>query len=121
MFNFTDSSVNTSVILKHYISIGKQIGQINSHLVQNTVELQELSNEIKSAKKIWKNKCSCDHCYYTDVDSSDSNKNNDESGEDDTKQFDFPIENKIIFNDFNKQLETNPSYRNKLVSKLVLI
>lgn len=123
---FSDS-LQVSVVEKYFISISKQIGQLNSLLVQNIANFNVLSAEVSDIKRKLDKKCSCDGDRYAD---SDKNSNDDESHEHNENnelqnarekiiKFDFPIDIKEVFEDFNKQLNDpqKPQPRKLVVSK----
>lgn len=109
--------------MKYFKSISKHIGQLNILLVQNTAELKSLSVDVRDMKRNLKKKYDGD-----DHDDSVDNSGNQDNLEDETqeagekiKKFDFPIDTKDNFDDFNIQLNTESNYRKQVVSKFILI
>ncbi|KAK0074952.1 hypothetical protein PV325_007597 [Microctonus aethiopoides] len=121
----SQDSTQDCVIIKYFKSISKQIGQLNSLLVQNTAELKSLSVDVRDMQRNLKKKCTYDG---DDHDDSVDNSGHQDNIEDETqeagekiKKFDFPIDAKDNFDDFNIQLNTESNYRKQVVKRMCQI
>lgn len=104
-----------------FTTLSRLAGEVNKALVENSALIKELNNDVTEIKNKIKQQSSSRCAIYSDEDDSNNsdfeNKATEANDTEEVKQIDFPIVAKEDFDDFNKLIDTDPKYRNKVVSK----